>query len=120
MSVAASKIAGLHAMKQRWNVADNSTPNMRDLLPVNYHFLLMHQDFAPSPKGSEPSGGMLVSRSLVLTPMTKKANPAQWLTLYEIAVKAVGRDEDIMANYLLIMLNQSANNWLLSLWENSI
>ena len=25
-----------------------------------------------------------------------------------------------MANYLPIMLNQSANNWLLSLWENSI
>ena len=25
-----------------------------------------------------------------------------------------------MANYLLIMLNQSANNWLLILWENSI
>ena len=39
-----------------------------------------------------------------------KANPAQWLTLYEIAVRATGRDEDIMANYLPIMLNQSANN----------
>ena len=49
-----------------------------------------------------------------------KANPAQWLTLYEITVKAVGRDKDVMANYLLVMLNQSANNWLLSLWENSI
>jgi hypothetical protein len=24
-----------------------------------------------------------------------------------------------MANYLPVMLNQSANNWLLSLWENS-
>jgi hypothetical protein len=29
------------------------------------------------------------------------------------------RSEDVMANYLPIMLNQSANNWLLSLWENS-
>jgi len=37
-----------------------------------------------------------------------KANPAQWLTLYEIVVKAMGRDKDIMANYLPIMLNQSA------------
>jgi len=34
-----------------------------------------------------------------------KANPAQWLTLYKIAVKATGGDEDIMANYLPIMLN---------------
>ena len=49
-----------------------------------------------------------------------KANPAQWLTLYEIAVRATGGDEDVMANYLPVMLNQSANNWLLSLWENSI
>ena len=34
-----------------------------------------------------------------------KANPAQWLTLYEIAVRAIGRDEDIMVNYLPIMFN---------------
>ena len=49
-----------------------------------------------------------------------KANPAQWLTLYEIAVRATGGDEDVMVNYLPIMLNQSANSWLLSLWKNSI
>ena len=49
-----------------------------------------------------------------------KANSAQWLTLYEIVVRATGEDEDIMANYLPIMLNQSMNNYLLSLWENSI
>ena len=48
MSVAASKIAGLHAMKQRWRVASNSMPNMRDLFPVKHHSLLAHQDFAPS------------------------------------------------------------------------
>ena len=50
----------------------------------------------------------------------EKANPAQWLTLYEIAVRAMVGNEDVMANYLPIMLNQSANNWLFSLWENSI
>ncbi|XP_066324080.1 uncharacterized protein [Miscanthus floridulus] len=49
-----------------------------------------------------------------------KANPTQWLTLYEITVRAVSGDEDVIANYLPIMLNQSVNNWLLSLWENSI
>ena len=49
-----------------------------------------------------------------------KANLAQWLTLYEITVRAVGGDKDIMANYLPVMLNQSMNNWLLSLWENFI
>ena len=49
-----------------------------------------------------------------------KANPAQWLTLYEIVVKATGKDEDVLANYLPVMLNQSTNNWLLSLRENSI
>ena len=50
----------------------------------------------------------------------KKDNPAQCLTLYEIAIRAIGRDEDVMANYLPIILNQSMNNWLLSLWDNSI
>ena len=72
MPEATSKTLGPHVMKQRWNVAGNSTPNMRGLLPVNYHFLPAHQDFTPSPKGSEPSGGLLVSRSLVLTPMTER------------------------------------------------
>ena len=40
----------------------------------------------------------------------EKANPSQWLTLYEITMRSVGGHEDIMANYLLVMLNQSVNN----------
>ena len=39
-----------------------------------------------------------------------KANPAHWLTLYEIIVRATSGDEDVMVNYLPIMLNQSANH----------
>ena len=35
----------------------------------------------------------------------EKANPALWLTLYKIVVRAAGGDEDVMANYLPIMLN---------------
>jgi len=35
-------------------------------------------------------------------------------------MRAAARSEDVMANYLSIMLNQSTNNWLLSLWEDSI
>ena len=38
------------------------------------------------------------------------ANPVQWFMLYEIAVTAAGRSEDVMGNYLPIMLNQSTNN----------
>jgi len=34
-----------------------------------------------------------------------KANPMLWLTLYEIAIRAIGGSEDVMANYLPIMLN---------------
>jgi hypothetical protein len=49
------------------------------------------------------------------TTYNNKANPTQWLTFYEIAILAAGGDEDVMANYLPIMLDQSANNWLLSL-----
>ena len=50
----------------------------------------------------------------------RKANLAQWLTLYEIAIRARGKDEDVMVNYLPVMLNQSTNNWLLNLRDNSI
>ena len=35
-------------------------------------------------------------------------------------MKATGGDEDVMGNYLPVMLNQSTNNWLLSLREHSI
>lgn len=49
-----------------------------------------------------------------------RTNPEQWLTLYEIAVRAVGGSEDVMANYLPVVINQSVNQWLLSLKEGSI
>jgi hypothetical protein len=49
-----------------------------------------------------------------------KANPEQWITLYEIVVRAAHGDEDMMANYLHVVINQSANQWLLSLREGSI
>jgi hypothetical protein len=49
-----------------------------------------------------------------------KANPEQWVTLYEIFVRAAGGDEDVTANYLPVVINQSANQWLLSLREGSI
>jgi hypothetical protein len=50
----------------------------------------------------------------------KKANPEQRITLYEITVQATHGDEDVMANYLPVVINQSANQWLLSLREGSI
>jgi CDP-diacylglycerol pyrophosphatase len=50
----------------------------------------------------------------------EKANPEQWVTLYEIVVRAAGGDGDVMANYLLVVINQSANQWILSLREGSI
>ena len=49
-----------------------------------------------------------------------KANLAQWLMLYEISVKSIGRSEDVMATYLPVMLNKFVNNCLLILWEDSI
>ncbi|XP_066364291.1 uncharacterized protein [Miscanthus floridulus] len=43
-------------------------------------------------------------------PYDGKANPEQWLQLYEIAIRATGGSSDVMANYLPVMLAQSANN----------
>jgi hypothetical protein len=49
-----------------------------------------------------------------------KANPELWITLYEIAVHTANRDEYVMANYLPVVLDEAANQWLLSLREDSI
>jgi hypothetical protein len=38
-----------------------------------------------------------------------KANPEQWITLYEIVVRAAHGDEDVMANYFPMVINQSTN-----------
>ena len=42
------------------------------------------------------------------------------MMLYEIAVHTASGSEDVMANYLPIMLNQFTKNSLLSLRSNSI
>jgi hypothetical protein len=42
------------------------------------------------------------------------------MQLYEIIVRTAGGSNDVMANYFAIMLAQSANNWLMSLREDSI
>ena len=43
-------------------------------------------------------------------PYDGKANPEQWMQLYDIAVRATGGNSDVMANYLPVMLSQSTNN----------
>ena len=53
-------------------------------------------------------------------PYDCKANPEQWMQLYEIAVRAAEGNSDVMANYLPVMLSQTANNWLMGLREDSI
>jgi hypothetical protein len=50
----------------------------------------------------------------------EKANPEQWVTLYEIIVRAAGGDKDVVANYLPMVINQSSNQWLLNMREGSI
>jgi hypothetical protein len=35
--------------------------------------------------------------------------------LYEIAIRAAHGDEDVMANYLPTVINQSMNQWIFSL-----
>jgi hypothetical protein len=47
-----------------------------------------------------------------------KENPENWITLYEITVRSASGDEHVMANYLLVVLDQAGHQWLLSLPEN--
>ena len=53
-------------------------------------------------------------------PYDGKANPEQWMQLYEIVVHVARGHSDVMANYFPIMLSQIANNWLMGLREDSI
>jgi hypothetical protein len=34
----------------------------------------------------------------------RKVNPEQWITLYEITIRAAHGDEDVMANYLHVVI----------------
>ena len=42
------------------------------------------------------------------------------MQLYKIVVRATEGNNDVMANYLPVMLSQIANNWLMGLREDSI
>ena len=53
-------------------------------------------------------------------PYDGKANPEQWMQLYEIAIRVIGGNNDVMANYLSVLLSQTANNWLMGLRKDSI
>jgi hypothetical protein len=50
-------------------------------------------------------------------PYDSHANPEQWLVSYAITVRAGGGDTDVMANYLPVMLQLAAMNWLTSLQQ---
>jgi hypothetical protein len=58
--------------------------------------------FAPRLRAVRWPGGFKI---IGVNTYNSKANPALWLTLYEITMRATGRSEDVIANYLPIMLN---------------
>jgi hypothetical protein len=47
-----------------------------------------------------------------------KESPESLVTLYEITVRSTAGDEHVMANYILVVLDQAGHQWLLSLLEN--
>ena len=53
-------------------------------------------------------------------PYDGKANPEQWMQLYKIAIRATRGNNDVMENYLPVLLSQIANNWLMGLRKDSI
>jgi hypothetical protein len=42
-------------------------------------------------------------------------NLAEWLEVYQLAIKATGGDSYVMENYLTICLSSSAKTWLMRL-----
>ena len=53
-------------------------------------------------------------------PYEGRMNPTQWLQAYATAVRTVGGDTSVMANYLPIMLMPPAMRWFTSLAPDSI
>lgn len=49
-----------------------------------------------------------------------KTDPEAWLTVYTLAIRAVGGDSKAMANYLPVALEDSARNWLTGLPRGTI
>ncbi|GJN37215.1 hypothetical protein PR202_gb26173 [Eleusine coracana subsp. coracana] len=49
-----------------------------------------------------------------------QTNPQEWLQLYSTAIRSVGDDSYVMANYLLVCLDPAVRIWLTSLLEESI
>jgi hypothetical protein len=45
----------------------------------------------------------------------RSTNPAEWLEVYQLTIKADGGDSNVMANYLPVGLLSSARTWLLGL-----
>lgn len=51
----------------------------------------------------------------------RRLNPAEFLSIYTIAVQAAGgREEKVFANYFLLALMSNVRSWLMHLLENSI
>ena len=48
------------------------------------------------------------------------ADPAEFLQLYELSIKAASGDEKIMANWFPMALKDGARSWLLNLTEGSV
>jgi hypothetical protein len=47
-------------------------------------------------------------------------NPAEWLEVYQLTIKAVGGDSYVMSNYMLICISSSARTWLMGLPTGSV
>jgi hypothetical protein len=93
---------------------------MEHPVPSEHHLPLAPLDFCPFMERLQAIRWDTGFKILGVDTYDGKANPMQWLTLYEITIRATGRSKDVMENYLPVMLNQSINNWLLSLWDDSI
>lgn len=47
-------------------------------------------------------------------------NPKEWLQIYSTAIKAASGDDYVKANYLMTILQGSAQTWLLNLPECTV
>jgi hypothetical protein len=71
-----------------------------------HHVLAISSAFAHSLIGFVLLFGQAISSSMIWIPTTGRR---QSQTLYEIAIRTAHGDEDVMANYLLVVINQSMN-----------
>jgi hypothetical protein len=80
----------------------------------------MQEESRPFPMTEKGCVGPWISSHREIEKYDVFTNPAEWLEVYQLAIKAISGDSYVMENYLLVCLSSSSRTWLLGLPMGSV